>query len=176
MKADTLTGDIRDMLLTHIRSMETPWSKLSEREQGEKIEVVTEAAKNLVRNAVAIVADKGFPNVTVKIVEWKVKGGIKLVLETINTVENIVHLADQDGASAVLVLCDVQQFFGEAAAAKPDPDQPDMLGTDAEPPEDEPSAGPAPLDWNEDTPTTEMGPATRRTHRAPKAPEMPAAA
>lgn len=32
LAADTLMGDIRDMLLTHIRSMETPWSKLSERE------------------------------------------------------------------------------------------------------------------------------------------------
>lgn len=126
MKDDTLTGDIRDMLLTHIRSMETPWSKLSESKQRDRIQAADEAAKNLVRGAVQVVANKGFPHLLVSTGKWTVKDGIKLEVLAAGTVENITDLAEHDGAAAVLVLCDAKQFYGEEAAAKPAPDQPDL--------------------------------------------------
>jgi hypothetical protein len=126
MQAETLTGDIRDMILTHIRAMETPWSKLSEKQQREKIEAATKAADNAVRGAVRIVADKGFPHLIVSTGKWTVKDGIKLEVIAAGTVENVTHLAEHDGGSAVLVLCDVKAFFGQREEAKPAPDQPDL--------------------------------------------------
>lgn len=126
LSQDTLTGDVRDVLLTHIRAMETPWSKLSERQQREKIDAAAKAAETLVRGAVRIVSTAGFPHVVVSTGKFTVKDGVKLEVIASSSVDNITKLAEHGTGGAVLVLAEVSAFFGERKAAKPDPDQPDL--------------------------------------------------
>lgn len=126
LSAETLSGDIRDMLLTHIRAMETPWSKLSEDKQREKIYAATEAAKSMVRGAVKLVTAHEFPHIVVETGKWTVKDGVKLEVNALQTVGNIAALAEHGTKGAVLILVDSSVFFGERAPAKPDKDQPDL--------------------------------------------------
>lgn len=139
LEADTLTGDIRDVLLTHIRSMETPWSKLSEFQQGDKIRAISKCAEDLVRRSITIVASQDFPRLEVKPGKWSVKEGhIDLALSTMGSVENIMKLAEHHEGRALLVLVDPGEFFGERRAARAEPDQramkldPDECEEDAE--------------------------------------------
>lgn len=127
LAAETLTGDVRDMLLTHIRAMETPWSKLSERDQELKISAAVKCADELVRRAVQVVAHKGFPHLIVGTGKWAVKEGIILEVKSSGTVENITKLAEHGVGAAILVLAEPSQFWGEKDKAKPEPDQPDLL-------------------------------------------------
>lgn len=130
---ETLSGDVRDTLLTHVRSMETPWSKLSQRDQEDKIDAIDRLAETVVRRAVSIIARRGFDLISVKIADFSVKGGaIKGKFEAIVSEPNVVALADHQSASAVLVLTDAADFIGERAAAKADPDQPAMFDDEDE--------------------------------------------
>jgi len=124
--AETLTGDIRDALLTHIRSMEDPWSKLSEKAQGEKIYAVTKTADYVVAQAVKLIATNGLPHIHVKTGKFTVKDGVKLEVLAVETVTNITALASHGQAAAVLVLADSSPYDGERAAARPDPDEPGL--------------------------------------------------
>ena len=126
LQAETLTGDIRDLLLTHIRSMETPWSKLSERQQQAKIDAITNGAETLVRAAVRLVAHQGFPHLTVSTGKWAVKDGIKLEVVSSAAVDNITKLAEHGSGAAILVLAEASEFFGERQKAKAAKDQPDL--------------------------------------------------
>lgn len=120
---DTLTGDIRDVLLTHVRSMEDPWSKLSERKQADKIDAIQRCAESLVRRTVQLIAHQGFPHVSVTTGKWAVGELIDLKVGASASVENITKLAEHGLGAAVLVLVEPGVFFGQRQAAQADPDQ-----------------------------------------------------
>jgi hypothetical protein len=126
LQAETLVGDVRDALLTHIRSMETPWSKLSERQQQAKIDAISRAAESLVRGSVHLIAHQGFPHLVVSTGKWGVKDGIKLEAMASATVDNITKLAEHGAGAAILVLAEAGEFFGERKKAKAAKDQPDL--------------------------------------------------
>ena len=48
---ETLGGDVRDALLTRVRSMTIPWGHLNEDEQNDVNSQMTDCAKDLVRRA-----------------------------------------------------------------------------------------------------------------------------
>lgn len=157
LAAETLTGDIRDILLTHVRSMEDPWSKMSERAQGDKIEAIERCVRTLVSRAVKIVATQGFDRIEVKPVKFTVKDNVKLEVTASYTVDNITLLAEHEQSNAILVFADPAQFTGARSEAKPDPDEPELpiedideedgesedgeFAPDPSQPEDEPEAG-----------------------------------
>lgn len=124
--ADTLTGDLRDALLTHIRTMETPWSKLSERDQQDKIYAVEAMAGDLVRGALQVISTRGFDAVHVQLGKFVVDKGVKIEAQASASVDNITKLADHGKGHGVLVLAEASDFFGESQAAKPDPDEPEL--------------------------------------------------
>jgi len=126
---DTLSGDIRDALLTHVRSMRIPWAMLAEDEQQATIDAITETAKSAVRQVAHLVAERGFSHLAVTIGKWSVSGGLAISLSAAGTVENIRSLAERTGPGAVLVLTDIADFIGEKAPAKADKDQPELPGT-----------------------------------------------
>jgi len=128
MAESTLSGDVRDVLLTHLRSIMVPWTMLSEEEQREKIFAVSKCADDLVRRVIGIVTAKQFPTVVVELKEWKVKGGIELKCAASSLIENITHLAEHGPSPAVLVLAEASAFFGERAPAKPMKNQPNIPG------------------------------------------------
>ncbi|MBM6396175.1 hypothetical protein JQC79_10480 [Ochrobactrum anthropi] len=124
---ETLTGDVRDVLLTHVRSMEDPWSKLSEQKQQDKIYAIERCAEDVVRRAVSIIAKRGFDVLPIKVADFTVKGGeIKGKFGALVSEQNVVSLSDHQGQSALIVLTDATDFFGERTEAKPDPDEPGL--------------------------------------------------
>lgn len=125
--AETLSGDVRDALLTHVRAINVPWSMLAEDEQASVIAAISKTAEHTVRTTANLMAQRGFPHLTVDLGKWTVKDGVKLEVSASSSVQNINHLAEHGTGSAVLVLVEAAEFFGERAPAKPDKDQPDML-------------------------------------------------
>lgn len=125
-ESETLSGDIRDALLTHFRSIKVPWAMLAEDEQQEKIDAIAKTASNAVRRIAAIVAQRGFPHIIASVTKWTVKDGIKLEVEASSLVENIHKLAEHGNSAAILVLTDPADYVGERAPAKADKDQPDL--------------------------------------------------
>jgi len=126
---ETLTGDIRDALLTHIRAMYEPWQKLSETKQQDKIYACTQMSVDLVRRAAQIIAGKGFESVMVSVGKITVtdKGQIKSEIACSSQTANVVHLMERQNRPSLLILVDPDDYSGERAVAKPDPDQPDLV-------------------------------------------------
>lgn len=124
---ETLTGDVRDVLLTHIRTMQDPWSKMSEDAQQDKIDAIEACAEDVVRRAVAIISRRGFEVIHVNIADFTVKcGEVKGKFGALVSEQNVVSLSDHQGKSALIVLTDYSDFFGEKAPAVADADQPDL--------------------------------------------------
>jgi hypothetical protein len=126
-ETETLSGDIRDALLTHLRSIRVPWAMLTEDEQQTAIDAIQRTAEHAVRQACALIAEAGAPHVHAKINKWTVKGSdLKLELAVTPLVENMHALAEHGSRGAVLVLADASSFIGERAKAAADKDQPDL--------------------------------------------------
>ena len=125
-EAETLSGDIRDALLTHVRSIKVPWTMLAEDEQQEAIDAIQKTASHAVRVIASIIATQGLPHIVVSVGKWTVKNGIKLELESSSLVDNITKLAEHGTGAAVLVLSEPDMYIGARAPAKADKDQPDL--------------------------------------------------
>ena len=139
LQATTMAGDIRDMLLTHIRSMETPWSKLSEDQQRDRIDAAASAGRDLVRRSVQLVAHRGFAHMPITLKDWTVKDGIQLKVTALDTVEEITKLAEHRSGSAIIVFASTSAFLGARADVEPDPDQPALDVDQEQPPVEPPS-------------------------------------
>jgi CHAD domain-containing protein len=124
-EAATLTGDVRDALLTHVRGMRVPWAMLAEDEQQEIIDAISKTAESSVRATARLIVHQKFQHLDVRLGKWTVKDGVKIEILTAATVQNITALAEHSGG-AVLVLTDASEFFGERGPAKADKQQPDL--------------------------------------------------
>lgn len=127
LAAETLSGDLRDVMLTHIRSMGDPWSKMSEKAQSDKIYAISNACETMIRRAVAIIAARDIEKVFCRIAKFTVKDGIKAELTAVQTVENIELIAQNLNQPGILVFASPEEFLGQRAAAKADPDQPALI-------------------------------------------------
>lgn len=126
LASETLSGDLRDVLLTHIRSMETPWSKMSERLQNDKIYAMEKAATDIVRRAVHMIAADQRDVIEVNVAKFTVADKIKMEVIGNVTTPNIEQLADNRGRAAMLIFVSPADYFGQREAAKGEPDQPDL--------------------------------------------------
>ncbi|MDI7862560.1 hypothetical protein MRS76_11365 [Rhizobiaceae bacterium n13] len=147
LAAETLSGDLRDVVLTHIRSMETPWSKMSEAAQNDKIYAVTNATETIVRRAVSIIAAREQDTIFCKVTKFTVKDGIKAELVAASSVQNIERIAENISQPAIMVFASPEEYIGQRSEPKADKDQPELPiveGEDDEAEEDElPEADPA---------------------------------
>lgn len=124
--ADTLVGDLRDALLGKVRSMKKPWEKMSESEQRDTVEQLTNAAKHLTKNAVLAIAANGRNTIHAKLVSFNGKDGLKAIVEMPMTDEALLQLAHATGRSILLVASGHEQYEGERNPAEIDPDQGDL--------------------------------------------------
>lgn len=92
---ETLTGDIAAFLIDRLRQFPKPYQQMSEKEQKEQIEMAKEAARNLVSNAVNIVASAGRKTVKAKLIKYSVKDGCKVELDGAKSIAG--ELADVVG-------------------------------------------------------------------------------
>lgn len=145
LAAETLFGDVRDTLLTHVRSMETPWSKMSERQQQDKIHAISRAAETVVRRAVAIIASNGQEPMFGRVTKFTVKDEIKAELVASSSVGNIEKIAENINQPAIIIFASPEGFMGERAPAEADKDEPALPledDEDAEIPSVDPAAAP----------------------------------
>lgn len=158
LDVETLSGDIRDEMLSRIKHLKATWNLLSQAEQQEVGNGCELFAKNLLRKIVGKLAKHEFPHVVVSLAEFKVKGGkdIEAKITCPNIAVNRDPLGDRVGDMCMLVMADAETFFGERAPVKTDPDQPglDLDGNGENDPanEDERLALPPPDDQNKPRP------------------------
>ena len=132
-ESKTLSGDIRDMILSHIRAMTVPWAMLNEQEQGDKIYAASQAGEQLVRTCLQVIAKNKLPSVSVSIGAYKVDKTLEIKVTAPPNVSNITLLAEHGNGGAMLILAEASDYFGERAPAKPKKDQPDLpLDPDAD--------------------------------------------
>jgi hypothetical protein len=122
---DTLTGDIRDFLLGHMRDLQKPWQQMSEREQSDKIYAAESAARSMVRKAVNLITAREFDKIHVQVGKFTVKDGeIKAEFTTPATDANLISV--RHAGLAVLVLADPTVFEGARSEVKADPDEAEL--------------------------------------------------
>ena len=126
IQVETLSGDIRDVLLGHVRDIKIPWAMLSEEEQRDKIEALSSCSFDLVRRALAIISASKFPVINVAIGAYKVDKGLEIKVTATPSVPNITCLASHGQGSGVLVLAEASDYFGERAPARADKNQKEL--------------------------------------------------
>lgn len=147
LRAETLTGDIRDVLMAQIEDMKVGWTLLPEQDQRRIVNEVEASANLLVRRVIQLMLEFEFPWLRVSVGEWKVKkpkdgAVIEVRLSMPMSEPNGSKLLHHDNGQGILVLADHKAFVGERKPFPVQPDQSDML-----PPEGDtqpPSPAPAP--------------------------------
>jgi hypothetical protein len=136
VKADTLVGDVRDLVLQEMRDAKEalPWTTRSEKQQAEMIDRADRFARNIVAKIVNLVAAGDNPAVPVTIKEWKVTDELKVALVGAATLSNLNAMID-GGAIGFLVFADKEPFSGEREPVQPAPEQPDLIHPDDEDPD-----------------------------------------
>lgn len=118
--SETLKGDVRDWLLDRIKHLPRPWQQMSEQEQRDLIYSAEEAAADLVRRTVRIIAAEGRIAITAQLEQVTVKDGIKAVV-TMSKHDAFRHeLVDAQGKDVLIVVADASQHMGQQAEAQPD--------------------------------------------------------
>lgn len=114
----TLTGDIRDFLLTWVRSMQKPFEAMSESDQRDLISAVEGSARELVGGVIAVVSGRGFEKAFVKLGKFSVGDGIEAKIITDRSERNLLNFNDFAGRSAMLIFADPAEFDGARAPAR----------------------------------------------------------
>lgn len=139
---DTLSGDIRDVMLQQFRRFPKTWQQMTEAEQRMTAEGIDYGARQLVRKAVRMVASYEWPHCVVTLGEVKIKGekGIEAKIGAANVEENRNVLGDYVGSYAMLVMVDSETFMAARGEIQIDPDQPELPAGDEPAPEEEAEA------------------------------------
>ncbi len=123
-RAETLVGDVRDAILDTIKAEKEnkAWAKMTEDEQAILIERCADAAENLVRQAVRIIAAQGFKTARAAVDNYKGKdGGLVLTLKMVETPENLLSILGNQ--TVTLIFANDDAFDQQRTPCKPDPDQ-----------------------------------------------------
>jgi hypothetical protein len=127
LAADTLVGDLRDALLGRVRNMQKPWEQMTEAQQRDVVEQITNAVKTLVTSAVKVIAANGRRTIMAKLGKIELDANmIKARIETKKTDETLLELSAAQALTILIIAADSSEFTGETAPAEIDPDQPDL--------------------------------------------------
>lgn len=118
LQAETLTGDIRDFMLTWIREMQKPFQQMSESQQRDVVEAIEGFARELVGGVISVASAGGFEKAFVKLGQFTVKEGIEAKIITDRSERNLLNFNDFAGKSAMLIFADPQEFEGARAPAR----------------------------------------------------------
>lgn len=133
LKLETLSGDIRDVLLMTIRDLKRPWSMLTAEEQSDVANRMEMASKELVRKTVRLMTDFEFPRAVVTMGEVKIKGekGIEAKITCTNIEHNRTVLGEHVGDMVLMLMVDADQFMAERQPVEITPDQPELPNSEA---------------------------------------------
>ena len=120
---ETMTGDLRDILLDILRNHSKSWNELTEDEQRTLAADVQERCEFVVAKAVNVLAADGRPVIEGHLEQVTVKDGFKAVI-TMSKEHALRHsLVDAQGFAVLVVVTDADQYKGERAPAEIDPNQ-----------------------------------------------------
>lgn len=125
--ATTLVGDVRDAMLAELKvAHDKPWNLRPEAEQRAVAERVHDVARGLVRTAVTLISDSGFPSLQGTLEAVAVKSGFKAVVKVPKGADHWEDLIRSEGRDVVLVIADPSEFFKTRGAVPITPDQPPL--------------------------------------------------
>lgn len=131
----TLMGDMRDAMLSRIRTLQKPWAQMTEAEQIDCANGVELAARDMIRKTVRLVNKHEWPHAVVKLCEIKIGGtnGIDIKMTCPNIAVNREVLGDHVNTEVMVVMADSETFMAARNPVEIDKDQPEMpLGGEAE--------------------------------------------
>ena len=141
---DTMSGDVRDVMLQHFRNTRKPWAQMSAAEQNDVANAFDLASRQLVKAAVRKLTGWEFPRAAVSLGEVKIKGAaIEAKIIASNTSHEREVLGDNVGAQVLMLMVDSERFMAERAPVKIDPDQ-KAMDLESPEPEAEPEGNPEP--------------------------------
>lgn len=126
--ADTLRGDMRDNMLAWFKAQPAHWQALTEAQQGNLAYSLDRFCEGLIARVCNIVATAGRPSIRARLVQYAEKDGIEAKIKLASTSEVVAYLHEACGRDVVIVMPATEEFMGERAQAKVDPDQPAIPG------------------------------------------------
>ncbi len=124
----TLCGDLRDVMLSRVRTARKPWERMTEAEQTDFANGLQLAASDMVRRMVRLMTSYDWPHAAVVLGEVKIKGekGIEAKIACPNVEHNRNVLGDHVGQHVMVLMVDSDTFMGERAPVDIKPDQPQL--------------------------------------------------
>lgn len=123
---ETLTGDIRDLILGDLKDSKTalPWHLRSEAEQSDMIERVTKLAEGIVERAVKIIAADGRPTIVATLKKAGTNGEFIEGVVRFGKSDALRHeFIDAAGSEVLMVVCGSEAYQGQSKPQYPTPDQ-----------------------------------------------------
>ena len=138
MAAETLSGDVRNLLLADMKDPKnnTIWSLRGEKGQREAVDRANAFAIYLIERVVSIVAAGGRKTIQADLKKVHVGESIRADLELSRTDEQRHQLMDACGSKVLIVIAEAGSFIGERAPVVIDKDQPAMFDDSGEDGED----------------------------------------
>jgi hypothetical protein len=129
---ETLTGDIRDVILNDMKERKTslPWNMRNEAQQEEIISQIARLAESVVSRTVRIVAAGGRKTISASLDKITIKDGIKAEIALSKYDEQRHLLTDSVGSSVQIVIADPEIYQGERSPVFASPDQSSILDHD----------------------------------------------
>jgi hypothetical protein len=128
LAAETLSGDLRDAVLTMFKDRQKPWEKMSEGEKRDTAYAIEGMTRDLVGRACLILAAGGRLTATAELETFQQKGReIVAKLNLYASPEAVLALNKACGSSVQILFVDAAPFKGERAAVEIEPDQGDLL-------------------------------------------------
>jgi hypothetical protein len=121
---DRMGAELLKALVDEVRTASAQWSKLTEVQQEMLISRLRNTVRTETEKAMYLIAKGARETARVKIESLTVKEGAKCVLQIGGDAAHDV--LDYVGQSAVLVMCDPKQFFGDMDEVKADKQQPEL--------------------------------------------------
>jgi hypothetical protein len=125
IQADTLAGDVRDLILQEMRNeKKLPWTERPQRDQEDLIARVTTFAQNIVSRVLTTVNTEGNEHIRVMTDGFQVKDGtLKIGLKSPAMRDSIMLVANAPEHVLYLVFTPSGAFGGERSAIRAVPDQ-----------------------------------------------------
>lgn len=129
LDTENLMGDVRDALLDRIKTIPHSWKIMKQEEQADMIDGCERIARNLVTEAVRMIAANGRTVIPALLEQCTIKDGVKAVLTMSQHDPHRHELTDAVGKPVLVVVADASQYMGGGDQPKPEPDQSDILDT-----------------------------------------------
>ncbi len=125
--ADTMKGDMRDLVLDRIKNLKKPWQQMPEHEQKNLVWDIERAVEAAITQAVEIIAADKRPVIKATLEKCTVKDGIDATLKLSKHDPQRHSLIDATGATVMIAFANANAFMGKREDAKTDADQPTIF-------------------------------------------------